>query len=60
MKIIQSKVLSAVQKTSIYKMRNDEYPLKLKDRFPLLLEGIDNYSHYIIENEMIGAVLIKL
>ncbi|MES2560179.1 MAG: GNAT family N-acetyltransferase [Bacteroidota bacterium] len=32
-------------------MWNEEYPVKLKDRFPLLLEGVVNYNHYLIEDE---------
>lgn len=56
MKIVQTKILSANQKASIHKMWNDEYPLKLKDRFPLLLEGVDNYTHYIIENERYNLI----
>ena len=27
---------------------NSEYPVKLKDRFPLLLEGVDEFCHYLI------------
>jgi [ribosomal protein S5]-alanine N-acetyltransferase len=30
---------------------NDEYPIKLKDRFGILLEGVENYNHYLIEQE---------
>lgn len=30
-------------------MWNDEYPIKLKDRFGILLEGVENYNHYLIE-----------
>ncbi len=31
-------------------MWNAEYPIKLKDRFPILLEGVESYNHYIIED----------
>ncbi len=29
---------------------NDEYPEKLKDRFLILLEGVENFNHYLIED----------
>lgn len=34
-------------------MWNDEYPVKLKDRFGILLEGVENYNHYLIEQNNI-------
>jgi hypothetical protein len=27
---------------------NDEYPIKLKDRFPILLNGVAYFNHYLI------------
>jgi GNAT superfamily N-acetyltransferase len=50
MKIIKTKSLSDKQVDQINKLWNDEYPTKLKDRFPILLEGADWYNHYIIED----------
>jgi GNAT superfamily N-acetyltransferase len=51
MNILRTKVLSAAQFSQINQMWNDEYPLKLKDRFSLLLEGVSNFTHYLIEEE---------
>lgn len=49
--ILRTKILSANQSAQINQMWNDEYPIKLKDRFPILLEGVENYHHYLIEDE---------
>ena len=51
MKIVTSKILSENQSSQINQMWNDEYPLKLKDRFPILLDGAIWFNHYIIEDE---------
>ena len=48
MKIISTKILSEKQSGQINQLWNDEYPLKLKDRFPILLDGADWHNHYII------------
>lgn len=48
MKIIKTKTLSEKQFEQINQFWNDEYPLKLKDRFPILLDGVDDYNHYLI------------
>jgi GNAT superfamily N-acetyltransferase len=50
MKIINTRQLLNHQYSQINQMWNEEYPLKLKDRFPLLLSGIENYHHYVIED----------
>ena len=50
MQIIKTKILSTNQSTQINQLWNNEYPVKLKDRFPILLDGIENYNHYIIED----------
>lgn len=51
MEIIKTKLLSLPQLSQINQLWNEEYPLKLKDRFPILLEGVENYNHYIIQDE---------
>jgi hypothetical protein len=51
MNIIKTKKLSDIQSTQINQLWNDEYPLKLKDRFPILLDGADWHNHYIILDE---------
>lgn len=51
MDIIKTKILSPTQAFSVNEMWNQEYPAKLKDRFPLLLEGVVNYQHYLIEDD---------
>ena len=50
MEIIQTKTLSSVQSEQINSLWNAEYPLKLKDRFPILLEGTTWHNHYLIED----------
>ena len=51
MEIIKIKKLDDHQFQQVNKLWNDEYPVKLKDRFGLLLEGVEKYNHYIIEQE---------
>ena len=51
MKITKTKTLTAHQSGIINQLWNDEYPLKLKDRFPILLDGADWYNHYLVLNE---------
>lgn len=61
--IIQTKILSANQFSQINQMWNDAYPMQLKDRFPILLDEIQNFNHYIIEdakyNIMAWAVVFE-
>lgn len=49
--IIKTKELSNRQVEQIDRAWNDEYPIKLKNRFGLLLNDAKSYMHYIIENE---------
>lgn len=49
-KIIKTKTLTDLQFEQINQLWNNEYPIKLKDRFPLLLVDVDRYNHYIIED----------
>ena len=49
MKIIKTKELTKIQFQQINELWNQEYPLKLKNRFELLLDGVENFNHYIIE-----------
>jgi len=51
MKIIKTTQLTKHQLAQINQLWNDEYPIKLKDRFPILLDGIDRYNHYFIEDK---------
>lgn len=48
--IIQTKILSTNQYSQINQLWNDEIPMQLKDRFPKLLNEIQNFNHYIIED----------
>ena len=48
--ILKTNKLSDSHLNQINQMWNDEYPIKLKNRFPILLEGVENYHHYIIED----------
>jgi GNAT superfamily N-acetyltransferase len=51
MQIINTKILTPQQEEQINKLWNEEYPIRLADRFKLLLEGVQNYNHYILEDE---------
>jgi hypothetical protein len=51
MEIICTKILSQHQADCISKMWNDEYPIKLKDRFPILLDRVIHFNHYLIEDD---------
>lgn len=51
MNITRTKDLTSQQAEQINKLWNEEYPLKLKDRFFLLLDGADSHHHYLIEDE---------
>jgi GNAT superfamily N-acetyltransferase len=51
MEIIKTKSLTTKQFEQINRLWNEEYPLKLKDRFQLLLDGVNDYNHYLIEDK---------
>ncbi|MFA9220645.1 MAG: hypothetical protein ACEQSL_05610, partial [Sediminibacterium sp.] len=50
MEIVQTKTLSSVQSEQINSLWNAEYPLKLKDRFSILLEGTTWHNHFVVED----------
>jgi GNAT superfamily N-acetyltransferase len=56
MEIFKTTTLTSDQFQQINSLWNEEYPTKLKDRFGLLLDGVEFYQHYIIEqhNEVIA------
>lgn len=49
--IIKTSILSQSQSEQIDQAWNDEYPIKLNNRFALLLINATSHMHYIIENE---------
>jgi RimJ/RimL family protein N-acetyltransferase len=49
MEILKTKVLSKSQFQQIDQLWNEEYPVNLKNRFGLLLDGVEQYHHYIME-----------
>ena len=51
MEIIKTKSLTAKQFQQINNLWNEEYPLKLNDRFELLLDGVNDYNHYLVEDK---------
>jgi [ribosomal protein S5]-alanine N-acetyltransferase len=51
MKITKLKNLSKSQHRQINQLWNEEYPVNLNNRFDLLLDGIENYNHYVIEQD---------
>lgn len=46
--IVRKKILSPSEHEQINCLWNIEYPLNLKDRYSLLLEGASDYNHYVI------------
>ncbi|OYU84694.1 MAG: hypothetical protein CFE24_05180 [Flavobacterium sp. BFFFF2] len=50
MNIFKTKQLTDRQFAQINQLWNEEFPVKLADRFPILLEGVENYSHYLVED----------
>ena len=50
MKIVKTKELTSLQLNQINQLWNNEYPLKLKDRFSILLNDAQVYNHYYIQD----------
>lgn len=50
MVIFKTKSLTPYQIQQINQLWNEESPLNLKDRFGLLLDGVNDYNHYLIED----------
>jgi GNAT superfamily N-acetyltransferase len=51
MKVQKTKILTESQFQQINHLWNQEYPLNLKDRFPILLNDVQNFQHYLLEDE---------
>ncbi len=51
MEVTRTKHLTDNQFQQIDKLWDEEYPLKLKGRFGIMLDGVENFSHYLIEDE---------
>jgi GNAT superfamily N-acetyltransferase len=51
MEIIRTKYLTGIQIESINRLWNEEYPINLKDKFINLLDGVENFNHYLIEDD---------
>src|SRR4030095_852595 len=50
MNILETKSLSYDQVTQINNLWNSEYPVKLANRFLNLLDGVENYMHFIVDD----------
>jgi len=50
-KIETTKKLNAQQAEQVSRLWNQEFPLKLSNRFEILLEGVSNYTHYLVKIE---------
>jgi len=50
MLISKTSTLTPKHESQIDLLWNKEYPIKLKDRFKLLLEGVEYFQHYYITN----------
>lgn len=49
--VLHAKTLTPFQRSQIDFLWNVEYPVNLFNRFSELLEGLENYNHYIIEDD---------
>jgi GNAT superfamily N-acetyltransferase len=54
-KIIRTQILTPQQSEQINNAWNNEYPVDLMNRFSLLLDGCDEFLHYIIE-DVFGSI----
>lgn len=56
MEILKVKSLTTTQFDQINEMWNQEFPINLMDRFGMLLQNVENYNHYMIEegNEVLA------
>jgi len=58
--ILETKNLSLNQASQINQLWNSEFPVKLIDRFPKLLEGVEDYKHFIIQdNDIVLAWAVQ-
>lgn len=51
MEVIKTKDLTAIQFKQINQLWDEEFPLNLKGRFRILLEGVEKYTHYLVVNQ---------
>jgi ribosomal protein S18 acetylase RimI-like enzyme len=51
MNIIKTNFINKSQWTQINDLWNEEYPIRLIDRFDLLLQDAQNFNHYLIEEK---------
>ena len=51
MEIITTQLLTPHQFEQIERLWNEAYPISLQNRFAKLLEGVENYQHYLIEDD---------
>ena len=51
MQITKTKEITERQWSQINTLWDEEYPVKLNGRFPILFDGADWYNHYIMEDE---------
>jgi len=56
MEILKTKNITNIQFQQIHVLWNKEFPVKLRDRFGVLLDGVENFNHYLVEenNEVIA------
>jgi GNAT superfamily N-acetyltransferase len=52
MQFTRTKTLSETQFQQIDTLWNSSYPVPLKDRFGILLDGCSDYNHYVLEDEL--------
>ncbi|MBK9727514.1 MAG: hypothetical protein IPO86_05280 [Saprospiraceae bacterium] len=60
MNIIKTKTLAILQSSPINPFWNDEYPLILNDRFPILLDGVEKCNHSLMEDKKTKMLLIRM
>lgn len=49
--LVKTKILTESQFQQINHLWNQEYPLNLKDRFPMLLNDVHSFQHYLLDDD---------
>lgn len=56
MKRIKTTTLTSIQAMQIDSLWNEEFPSQLQGRFSSLLDGVDHFAHYLIQDELENVV----
>ncbi len=56
MKQVKTTILTSIQAKQIDSLWNEEFPSQLQGRFCSVLEGVDYFAHYLIQDELENVV----